>query len=333
MKYTLENGIHIVEIPVEDFRIVMNDSRKKTAAQKNFCNAGFFGVYHEKGVQFTLPSGHLVCDYAATNSWTRYYCKERGEFNGSKFTFDSGNWTYQNQFYGKAQTTFIVQFGKATMLDLYHAPEDVDYAIAGVPIMRGGKDVAFSSYVKGQGWGSGSLYNTSHIFIGIKSASADTVYVMGMKTTSGNMITSAEAYKKFKALDFYDVIKLDGGGSAILNIEKKNKICTSENRQINNIILFGDLEQTVPAPSTSTTTTITNNNPYRKPTVTLRKGSTGEGVKWLQYQLNFIGYNCGKVDGIFGTNTRAQVLKFQKDKGLDRDGLVGPLTRKALEEN
>ena len=34
MKYYVTNNIHIVEIPVKDFSIVMNDSKKKTAATK-----------------------------------------------------------------------------------------------------------------------------------------------------------------------------------------------------------------------------------------------------------------------------------------------------------
>jgi hypothetical protein len=47
MKYYTQNNIHIVEVPVEDFAIELVDTRKKTATKDNYCNAGFFGTYHE----------------------------------------------------------------------------------------------------------------------------------------------------------------------------------------------------------------------------------------------------------------------------------------------
>lgn len=329
MKYTVENGIHIVEIPVGDFKIVMNDSKKKTAAKKNFCNAGFFAGYDEGKVHFTLPVAHLVCDFDAKCEWTRHYCEERGKFKGNKFFFDSYNWSYQNNFNKKSISSLVVANGIANIQDIDKLPSNCDYVISGVPVMRAGNDVKFATYVKGQGWGGSSLYATYHIFVGTKAATSKFVYAMCMKTTTGNMITSAEAYKKLKALGFYDVIKLDGGGSTIFNINGSNKVCTSENRQINSIILFGDT-QTVVAPTTSTTTKVESDNPYKTPSATLRKGSRGEGVKWLQFQLNELGYNCGKVDGIFGSGTQKSVINFQKDKDLDADGLVGPMTRNAL---
>ena len=62
---------------------------------------------------------------------------------------------------------------------------------------------------------------------------------------------------------------------------------------------------------------------------TIRKGSRGEAVKVLQKYLNSLNiekYNCGDVDGIFGNVTEAAVKRFQYDKGLVSDGIVGPLT-------
>ena len=38
---------------------------------------------------------------------------------------------------------------------------------------------------------------------------------------------------------------------------------------------------------------------------------TGNDVKELQTALNALGYDCGKVDGIFGKNTEKGVRAFQ----------------------
>ena len=64
----------------------------------------------------------------------------------------------------------------------------------------------------------------------------------------------------------------------------------------------------------------------------LRKGSTGSDVRELQTKLNSIGYNCGSVDGIFGTKTLAAVKRFQQAYNLAVDGIVGKNTYKKLAE-
>ena len=58
---------------------------------------------------------------------------------------------------------------------------------------------------------------------------------------------------------------------------------------------------------------------------TLRKGSTGAEVKELQRLLNLAGAGL-TVDGDFGTKTHNAVIKFQKDNGLEVDGIVGSNT-------
>lgn len=62
----------------------------------------------------------------------------------------------------------------------------------------------------------------------------------------------------------------------------------------------------------------------------LKKNCTGEPVRALQAILNTKGYDCGKADGDFGTNTEKAVIAFQKENGLDADGIVGANTWNAL---
>lgn len=73
-------------------------------------------------------------------------------------------------------------------------------------------------------------------------------------------------------------------------------------------------------------------NPYKVPTATLKKGSKGSSVKWLQYEINRILGLTLVIDGSFGNNTLAAVLALQKKLNLEQDGKVGPLTREAIIE-
>ncbi len=59
-------------------------------------------------------------------------------------------------------------------------------------------------------------------------------------------------------------------------------------------------------------------------------GSTGGEVTQIQERLAELGYNPGKADGIFGTQTKNAVIAFQRDYGLSDDGIAGPKTLEAL---
>lgn len=71
--------------------------------------------------------------------------------------------------------------------------------------------------------------------------------------------------------------------------------------------------------------------PYAEPRKDLRRGSSGNGVRWVQWHLNKTGAKL-RVDGYFGTLTQAAVLRFQKTKKLVQDGIVGSKTRSALKK-
>ena len=67
---------------------------------------------------------------------------------------------------------------------------------------------------------------------------------------------------------------------------------------------------------------------------TLRKGDQGEYVRQAQQALIDKGFDCGKwgADGKFGAATEDAVKRFQKAKGLTTDGVIGPATWDALED-
>lgn len=83
-------------------------------------------------------------------------------------------------------------------------------------------------------------------------------------------------------------------------------------------LTWGKLYGVSPAMPVETTTVV------GRPTVSY--GSRGDAVRKLQELLNALGYDCGSVDGIFGSKTKAAVLAFQKANGLAADGIVGSLT-------
>ena len=64
----------------------------------------------------------------------------------------------------------------------------------------------------------------------------------------------------------------------------------------------------------------------------MQRGAKGSSVSELQRALAQSGFDPGPVDGDFGPKTEAAVRRFQQEHGLAVDGIVGPLTRGALEK-
>jgi cell division septation protein DedD len=90
---------------------------------------------------------------------------------------------------------------------------------------------------------------------------------------------------------------------------------------------------TTPATTTPATTTPVTTTPgvITLPTdVTLKLGSSGDGVRAVQQAFTQLGYKPGPVDGDFGPATQQAVVAFQTASGLDGDGVVGPKTLAAL---
>lgn len=56
----------------------------------------------------------------------------------------------------------------------------------------------------------------------------------------------------------------------------------------------------------------------------------GDDVTELQQRLGSLGFDAGYVDGIFGPDTQAAVRLFQRNQGVNADGMVGAETVAAL---
>jgi len=69
--------------------------------------------------------------------------------------------------------------------------------------------------------------------------------------------------------------------------------------------------------------------------LTVRRGSNGDAVRGVQEVMKFHDQSDGEgptinVDGVFGPQTENFVRGFQKALGIDSDGIVGPVTWRAL---
>jgi peptidoglycan hydrolase-like protein with peptidoglycan-binding domain len=70
----------------------------------------------------------------------------------------------------------------------------------------------------------------------------------------------------------------------------------------------------------------------------IKQGASGIDVRTLQNVLkSAVEYGVGNygitsVDGVFGANTQAAVIKFQKANNLTADGIVGAATWKAVSQ-
>ncbi|HKP89213.1 MAG TPA: peptidoglycan DD-metalloendopeptidase family protein [Thermoleophilaceae bacterium] len=62
----------------------------------------------------------------------------------------------------------------------------------------------------------------------------------------------------------------------------------------------------------------------------IERGDKGWDVAMLQFLLKRRGYYPGTVDGGFGHMTDKGVHRFQRSRGLSADGVVGPITMRAL---
>ncbi len=106
------------------------------------------------------------------------------------------------------------------------------------------------------------------------------------------------------------------GSCSIVNVVAMRTIPTIEKQ-----VLYCPVPQATATPVTPAKYTFT---------LFLTTDSENNEVKELQKRLTNLGFYTGPVTGYFGTKTKEAVIKFQKVKGIDPVGYVGPGTRAVL---
>lgn len=119
-------------------------------------------------------------------------------------------------------------------------------------------------------------------------------------------------------------------GSYFYTIEGNSSDCVCSHRYAISSYYFAVPNysgSSTPAPSTSWV--FSKPSTYPSYGGYLQVGSTDDGarrVSFLQTSLNYLGFDCGNVDGQFGSATKEQVKNFQAAVGVEVDGIVGPTT-------
>ena len=112
---------------------------------------------------------------------------------------------------------------------------------------------------------------------------------------------------------------LDGGGSTQCMTPGGNVVSSDKKPRIVHTLYWANLSLHKPK------------CPYSEPQSLIRKWSVGEGAKWVQWMLNQHGAKL-TVDGFFYSKSVAALKVFQTARGLDADGICGPLTRAELKK-
>ena len=122
----------------------------------------------------------------------------------------------------------------------------------------------------------------------------------------------AAILQEFSTVDY--ALMLDGGGSVQLSQEGDEYIYST--RRVHNYLCFWRKRES-------------DGCPYPEPTALVRQGSSGDGARWVQWQLQRHGGDL-EVDGAFGAESDRTLRAFQLVYGLEVDGICGPATRAKL---
>ena len=122
------------------------------------------------------------------------------------------------------------------------------------------------------------------------------------------------------------IYTVEGNTSSAAGVVANGGAVAAKSYSLSNVRIGGFLRPFYDEPAAKTT----KKEPVTISTYLYKKGDKGDGVKAIQILLNGWGFDCGKADGDFGTNTDAAVRAFQKKHKLTIDGECGTQTWTAL---
>lgn len=184
------------------------------------------------------------------------------------------------------------------------------HAFGCMEIIKNGKNCAPTNL----DWAGGYRQRTA---IGIKSNNDIVVYCNQANVSVASVVSPLLAEGCVYAMN------VDGGASSQC-VTPAGSLSSS---RIVHTLFYAVLQNSLPTTATTQTAC-----PYIEPIINIKKGSNGNGAKWVQWQLNKFGYGL-TVDGIFGQASYTALIDFQKKQKLTADGICGAATRKALKTN
>lgn len=151
------------------------------------------------------------------------------------------------------------------------------------------------------------------------SASASEIMAGAIKDSKTGILIGEKTYGKGTV---QHTMRVQGGGGAKLTIAN---YLTPSGFSLDGIGITPDIE--VKAASAN----ITADFAPIKGDRSIKGGMIGLDVLGVQQRLSFLGYDPKKLDGIFGSLTKAAVLAFQKDNNLKQDASIDPDDIKVLQ--
>ena len=156
------------------------------------------------------------------------------------------------------------------------------------------------------------------------------VHYAGIKC---NDFTTLNEASVLKATGKFEVITAASVCNYSTNLMRGDILCTKTKGHTVVVLTNGANIKPEPAkPTNPGTVTIPNNKKIEIAQPTLKKGSKGQQVKYLQHDLNYAMGSKLVVDGEFGTATFNTLKSFQKKYGLTQDGIYGQNSYKKMKD-
>ncbi len=80
----------------------------------------------------------------------------------------------------------------------------------------------------------------------------------------------------------------------------------------------------------STKNTVSSFSDIKSVPSACKEGDSGSNVIKVQQALSLLGYYSQTIDGDFGENTKAAVMRFQENRGMNADGIAGAATIRVM---